>query len=227
MQELYSQTGAASHSQEVSKVLRNTYAMLAMTLVVSALSAGAAMAIGIGHGMALIFNIVAIGMLWFVLPRTANSAAGVWVVFGFTALLGAGLGPMLSHYLAMPNGSAIVMQALGATALVFFALSGYVLTTGKDFSFLGGFLFVGLVVVLLAAVGSMIAGFFGVAISGVMLAINAAIVFLMSGFILYDTSRIIHGGERNYLMATVALYLDILNLFTSLLHLIGAFSGDD
>ncbi len=227
MQELYSQTGTASHSQEVSKVLRNTYALLAMTLVGSAVAAGISMAVGLGYGMALVFDLIAIGLLWFVLPKTANSSTGVFVVFAFTALLGAGLGPMLTHYMSMPNGSALIMQALGATALVFFALSGYVLTTGKDFSFLGGFLFIGLVVVLLAGLGTMVAGFFGVAISGISLAINAAIVFLMSGFILYDTSRIINGGERNYLFATASLYLDILNLFTSLLHLIGAFSGDD
>lgn len=226
MQELYSQTGAATHSQDVSKVLRNTYAMLALTLLVSAVAAGISIALNIGYGMALVMNLVAIGLLWFVLPRTANSASGIWVVFAFTALLGAGLGPMLSHYLAFANGPMIIMQALGATALVFFALSGYVLTTGKDFSFMGGFLFVGLIVAIIAGLGMMVAGFFGVQISGFFLALNAMIVLLMSGFILYDTSRIIHGGETNYLMATAALYLDILNLFTSLLHLIGAFNDD-
>ena len=227
MQELYSQTQTTTSSPEVSKVLRNTYSLLAMTLVVSAAAAGASIALNIGYGIALVFNLVAIGLLWFVLPRTANSSAGLGVVFAFTALMGAGLGPVLSHYLAFPNGSAIIMQSLGATALVFFALSGYVLTTGKNFSFLGGFLFTGLIVALVAMLGVFVAGMFGVQISGFFLAINALIVLLMSGFILYDTSRIIHGGETNYIMATVALYLDILNLFTSLLHLIGAFSGDD
>ncbi len=227
MQELYSQPGAAVRSQEVSKVLRNTYALLSMTLLTSAIAAGASIALGVGHGMALVMDLIAIGLLWFVLPRTAQSSSGILVVFAFTTLLGAGLGPMLSHYLAFPGGSMIVMQALGATALVFFALSGYVLTTGKDFSFMGGFLFVGLMVALIAGLGMMVAGFFGIAISGFFLALNAMIVLLMSGFILYDTSRIIHGGETNYLMATAALYLDILNLFTALLHLIGAFSSDD
>jgi len=227
MQDIYSQAGASERSAEVSKVLRNTYALLAMTLTGSALAAAISIALGIGHGMALVMNLVAIGLLWFVLPKTANSSSGIYVVFAFTALLGAGLGPMLSHYLAMPGGSAMVMQALGGTALVFFALSGYVLTTGKDFSFLGGFLFVGLIVAVVAGIGMFIASMFGVAISGFALALNAMIVLLMSGFILYDTSRIINGGERNYLLATVALYLDILNLFTSLLHLIGAFSNDD
>lgn len=229
MQELYSQTGAPSHSQEVSKVLRNTYSMLAMTLVVSAIAAGLAMAVGLGHGLALVFNIVAIALLWFVLPRTANSSSGVFVVFAFTALLGAGLGPMLTNVTSLPNGSMYVMQALGATALIFFALSGYVLTTGKDFSFMGGFLTVGLLVVIVALVGSFLANMLGYGhlVSGLSLAISGVIVFIMSGFILYDTSRIINGGERNYLLATVSLYLNILNLFTALLHLITAFGGDD
>jgi len=227
MQELYTQTATPASSVEVSKVLRNTYTLLSVTLAWSAITASISMAIGIGHGMALILNLVAIGLLWFVLPKTANSSAGLLVVLAFTGLLGAGIGPMLSHYLALPNGGAMVMQALGATALVFLSLSGYVLVTGKDFSFLGGFLFIGLMVAILAMVGVFIAGFFGVAISGVSLAISAMVVLLMSGFILYDTSRIIHGGETNYLWATTALYLDILNLFTHLLHLIGAFSSDD
>ncbi len=227
MQELYSQSAAGARSAEVSKVLRNTYALLAMTLTFSAVTAGLSMAANIGHGIGIVMSLAAIGLLWFVLPKTANSSKGIWVVFAITGLLGASLGPMLSHYLAMPNGGDIVMQALGGTALVFFALSGYVLTTGKDFSFMGGFLFVGLIVAVVAGLAMMVAGMFGAAIAGFHLALSAMIVLLMSGFILYDTSRIIHGGETNYLMATVALYLDILNLFTSLLHLIGAFSSDD
>lgn len=227
MQELYTQTAPRANSVEVSKVLRNTYSLLAMTLAWSALTAGVSMAVGVGYGLALIMNLGALLLLWLVLPRTANSSAGLLVVFAFTGLLGAGLGPMLSHYLALPNGGAMIMQALGLTALVFLGLSGYVLTTGKDFSFMGGFLMAGLMVVLFSMLGMFIAGFFGVAITGFSLAISGAIVLLMSGFILFDTSRIIHGGETNYLWATTALYLDILNLFTSLLHLISAFSGDD
>ena len=227
MDKIYSQTGSAARSQDVSKLLRNTYALLSLTLVVSAIAAGISMALNIGSGLALIMSLAAFGLIWLVLPKTANSSTGLGVVFAFTALLGAGLGPMLSHYLALPNGSMIVMQALGGTALVFFTLSGYVLTTGKDFSFMGGFLMTGLIVVVVGSLGLMVAGMFGVNISGMSLAISAAVVLLMSGFILYDTSRIVNGGETNYLMATVALYLDILNLFTSLLHLIGAFSKDD
>lgn len=228
MQELYTDTQQASaRSQEVSKLLRNTYMLLGMTLLFSAATAGISMALNLGHGIGLICSIAALVLVWFVLPKTANSSAGLAVVFAFTGLLGAALGPMLNHYLALPNGSSIVMQALGGTALVFFGLSGYVLTTGKDFSFMGGFLMTGLMVVIFAALGTMVAGFFGVNISGIHLAISAAVVFLMSGFILYDTSRIINGGETNYIYATTALYLDIYNLFTSLLHLIGAFSSDD
>lgn len=221
MQEIYTQAQTES-ALSTNKVLKNTYMLLALTMAVSAIACGIAMAIGLGRGTAMIMNLAAIAIVWFVLPRTANSASGIYVVFGFTALLGASLGPTISYYLATPNGSQVVMQALAGTALVFFGLSGYVLTTKKDFSFMRGFLVTGLIVVLLCAVGAMIASFFGVQISGVSLAISAAIVFLMSGFILYDTSRIINGGETNYVMATVSLYLNIYNLFLALLHLIGA-----
>ena len=221
MQEIYTQAQAES-AVSTNKVLKNTYMLLALTMAVSAIACGISMAIGLGRGTALIMNLAAIAMVWFVLPRTANSASGIYVVFGFTALLGASLGPTISYYLSTANGSQIVMQALAGTALVFFGLSGYVLTTKKDFSFMRGFLVTGLIVVLLCALGVMVAGFFGVNISGASLAISAAIVFLMSGFILFDTSRIVNGGETNYVMATVSLYLNIYNLFVALLHLIGA-----
>lgn len=213
-------------SADATKVLRNTYTMLAMTLAFSAIMAAVSMSIGLGRGASLMCSIGALLLIWFVLPRTANSSAGVGVVFAFTGLLGLSLGPMLYYYLALPNGGSIVMQALGGTALVFFSLSAYVLTTKKDFSFMGGFLFAGLMVVIFAMVGGLIASLFGVDISAFHLAMSAAIVLLMSGFILFDTSRIINGGETNYLMATTALYLDIYNLFVSLLQLIGAFSDD-
>jgi modulator of FtsH protease len=228
MQEIYnaSENQAELSQPEVAKVLRNTYMLLAMTLTFSAVTCGISMAVGLGRGTALIMSLASLALIWFVLPRTANSSKGILVVFAFTGLLGASLGPTLNHYLAMSNGSQIVLQALGGTALVFFALSGYVLTTKKDFSFLGGFLFVGLIIAIVAMLGLAIASYFGVHISGAFLAINAAIVFIMSGFILFDTSRIINGGETNYIMATTALYLDIYNLFTSLLHLIGAMSDD-
>ncbi|MCC2615749.1 Bax inhibitor-1/YccA family protein [Aestuariibacter halophilus] len=206
---------------QTNKVLRNTYMLLAMTLAFSAVCAGITAAIGISPMAALGMNIGALVVL-FVLHKAADSAAGLAWVFLFTGLLGGSLGYTLGYYAAVPGGPDIIMQAFGATALVFFALSGYVLTTKKDFSFMGGFLMVGLVVVLIAAIANI---FF--AVPAVSLAINAAIVFIMSGLILFDTSRIIHGGETNYVRATVSMYLNIYNLFVSLLHLIGAFSGDD
>ena len=222
-----SSASSTESALSTNKVLRNTYMMLAMTMLVSAVTAGLSMWMNIGRGAGLLMMLVSFGLLMFVLPRTANSPKGIYVVFAFTALMGAALGPTLNYYLAMSNGGEIVMQALGGTALVFFTLSGYVLTTRKDFSFLGGFLMVGLVVILLVAVALMVGSFFGLHVPAAQLALSAGIVLLMSGFILFDTSRIIHGGETNYLMATVSLYLNIYNLFTSLLHLLGAMGGDD
>ncbi|MGB5324308.1 MAG: Bax inhibitor-1/YccA family protein [Pseudomonadales bacterium] len=198
------------------KVLKNTYLLLALTLAFSALTALGAMSIGIGRGASLMMSLGALALVWFVLPRTWNSASGIWVVFAFTGLLGASLGPILSIYLAMANGPALVAQALGGTALVFFGLSGYALTTRKDFSFMGGFLMVGLIVAIVASIANI---FF--AVPAVSLAISAGIVLIMSGLILFDTSRIVNGGETNYVRATVSLYLNIYNLFTSMLHLLG------
>lgn len=215
------------NSVDTQKVLRNTYMLLAMTLAFSAVTAGIAMNVNIGHGTSMIMSLIAIALVWFVLPRTANSAAGLPVVFLFTGLLGASLGPILNHYLAIQGGSEIVMQALAGTAIIFFSLSAYVLTTKKDFSFLGGFLFAGLMIVIVGAIGAMIAAWvFDANISTFSLAISGAIVLLMSGLILFDTSRIINGGETNYIMATVSLYLNIYNLFTSLLHILGALNDD-
>ena len=205
---------------QTNKVLRNTYMLLAMTLAFSAVCAGIAMAVGISPMMSLVMTIGAFITL-FVVQKKADSASGIYWVFAFTGLMGASLGYTLNFYLGVA-GPGLIMEALGATALVFFALSGYALTTKKDFSFMGGFLVVGLVVVLVAAIANI---FF--AVPAVSLAISAAIVFIMSGFILFDTSRIIPGGETNYIRATVSLYLNIYNLFTSILHLLGAFGGDD
>lgn len=220
-------TSSRGSSLEINKVLRNTYALLGATLLFSAVTAALSIAAGIGHGVALIMSLAAIALIWFVMPRTANSEKGILVVFAFTGLLGASLGPTLNHYLGMANGGTIIFQALGSTALVFFSLSAYVLTTRKDFSFLGGFLMTGLIIAIVAMLGLWVASFFGVHIPGAQLAISAVVALIMSGFILFDTSRIVNGGETNYLLATTALYLDIYNLFVSLLHIIGAFSGDD
>ncbi|MBY6210718.1 Bax inhibitor-1/YccA family protein [Microbulbifer agarilyticus] len=222
--EVYTQSRAVDRL-ESAKVLRNTYALLAMTVLFSAVTAGVSMAIGMGRGMGIICSLGALALIWLVLPRTANSSAGVGVVFAFTGLLGASLGPILNHYVAAGSGQ-VIMQALGTTALIFFALSAYVLTTRKDFSFMGGFLFVGLIAVLVCAIGMMIASFFGVYMPLASVALSGVIALLFSGFILYDTSRIVNGGETNYIMATTSLYLNILNLFTSLLHIFG-FASDD
>lgn len=224
-EELYNYSGSA-RSVDTAKVLKNTYAMLALTLLLSAGAAALSIALQLSYMVGLVCNLAALGVLWLVMPRTLNSSAGIGVVFLFTGLMGIGLGPVLSHYLALPNGSGVVMQALGTTAIVFFGLSGYVLATGKDFSFMRGFLVAGLLVAIVSMLGLFVAGMFGVQITGMMLAINAMVAMLMCGFILYDTSAIVNGGETNYLRATVSLYLDILNLFTSLLHLFGAL-GDD
>ena len=197
-----------------NKVIRNTYLLLSMTLLFSGVTAFAGVAMNASHGMALIVDIAAIAMLWFVLPRTANSAAGIPVIFAITGMLGFGLGPVLNYYLAV--NPSIVMTALGGTGAIFIGLSAYALTTRKDFSFMAGFLMVGLFVVLGAALLNIF-----MQMPVLFLVINAAIIMIMSGFILFETSRIVNGGETNYIMATVTLYVAIFNLFTSLLHLLG------
>jgi modulator of FtsH protease len=227
MQEVYStQTSQSVNQLETSKVLRNTYMLLGMTLAFSAVTAGAAMAMNIGHGAGLAMSLIALALIWFVLPRTANSSTGLLVVFAFTGLIGAGLGPLLNRYLSMTNGSSIVMQALAGTAIVFVGLSAYVLTTRKNFNFLGGFVAVGMILMLVVMLFLLGASFFGYQFSGLHLAFSAGIVLLMSALILYQTSEIIHGGETNYILATTNLYLSIINLFTSLLHLLGMSSDD-
>lgn len=226
MRELYTQntyaTSTGRSEVEVNKVLRNTYMLLGLTLAFSALTAGIAMAANLSHGAGLIMSLVAMGLIWFVLPKTANSPSGLLVVFAFTGLIGAGIGPLVNHYLAMSNGGTVVLQALGGTAVIFFALSGYALTSRKDFSFMRGFIMTGLIVMILGMLVLFGASFFGYDVSAFHLAFSAGIILLMSALILYQTSAIIHGGETNYLMATTSLYLSIINIFTSLLHLLGA-----
>ena len=215
------QTASQSSAIEINKVLKNTYMLLSMTLAFSAVTAGVSMAMNLPHGAALIMMLVAFGLM-FVVNKKADSASGVYWIFAFTGLMGASLGPMLSAYAAMPGGPAMIMQALGGTALIFFALSGYALTSKKDFSFMGGFLMTGLIVMLVA----MVANFF-FQIPALSLAISAAVIMVMSGLILFDTSRIINGGERNYIRATISLYLNIYNIFVHLLHLLGVLGSDD
>jgi len=215
------QTANQSSAIEINKVLRNTYMLLSMTLAFSAVTAGISMAMNLSHIAAIVMMLVAFGLM-FVVNKKAEQASGIFWIFAFTGLMGASLGPMLNMYAAMPNGGSLIMQALGGTALIFFSLSGYALTSKKDFSFMGGFLMVGLIVAIIAMLANM---FFQ--IPALSLAISAAVIMIMSGLILYDTSRIINGGERNYIRATVSLYLNIYNIFVHLLHLLGVFGGDD
>ncbi|MFO8155175.1 MAG: Bax inhibitor-1/YccA family protein [Pseudomonadota bacterium] len=203
-----------------NKVLRNTYALLSMTLIFSAVVAGISMSLGLPHP-GLIITLVGYFGLLFLTSKFRDSAMGIVMVFALTGFMGYTLGPILSMYLSLPGGGQIVMLALGGTGAIFLGLSGYVLTTKKDFSFMGGFLVVGILVAFLAGLGAM---FFSM--PGLSLAVSAMFVLLMSGLILYETSNIIHGGETNYIMATVTLYVTIYNLFTSLLHLLGAFANE-
>ena len=205
-----------------NKVIRNTYTLLSMTLLFSALTATASVAMHMPPMTYLLSIGGAFLLMWLVLPKTANSAAGLGVVFAITGLLGFALGPLLNMYLSLPNGPQIVATALGGTGVIFLGLSGYALTSRKDFSFMGGFLIVGVLVALLA----MVANIF-LAIPAMSLALSAVVIMLMSGFILFDTSRMIHGGETNYLFMTVNLYMSIFNIFINLLQLLGALSNDD
>jgi modulator of FtsH protease len=205
-----------------NKLIRNTYTLLSMTLLFSAVTAGLSTYLVMPPATYLICLFGALGMVWFVLPRMANSANGIWVVFGITGLLGFSLGPLLNMYLSLPNGPQIVGTALGGTGAIFLGLSGYALTTRKDFSFLGGFLLTGFIVVLLAALANIF-----LAIPALSLTISAAVILIMSGFILYDTGRMVNGGETNYLLATVSLYISMFNIFIHLLHLLGFAGGDD
>ena len=204
-----------------NKVLRQTYALLSMTLLFSAAMAVVSILMAVPHGLAMGASIGAIVLLMFVLPRFEESAAGIGLVFLATGLLGFGLGPMLTYYLNFGGGPATIATALAGTGVIFLALSAYVLTTKKDFSFMGGFLMVGLIVIF----GGIILNLF-LQIPAMSLAISAGLILLMSGFILFDTSRIINGGETNYIRATVSLFINIFNIFTSLLHILGVM-GDE
>ena len=204
-----------------NKVLKNTYLLLSMTLLFSAMTAAVSMVMNLPQGAALILMLVSFGLLFWV-HKSADSSTGLIAIFAFTGCLGASLGPMLNYYVAsLSNGPMLIMQALGGTGLIFLTLSGYALTTRKDFSFMRGFLFTGLIVVIIA----MVANIF-MQIPALSLAISSAVIMIMSALILFDTSRIIHGGETNYIRATVSLYLNIYNIFIHLLHLLAALSGN-
>jgi modulator of FtsH protease len=210
---------------QTNKVIRNTYMLLAMTLAFSAVTAGISMAINPPF-ILYIGSVIVSFILLFVINKKQNSAAALPLTFLFTGLMGFGLGPILNMYLGMSNGGQIIMTALGMTALTFVGLSAYVLTSKKDFSFMGGFLAAGSIVLILAMLALFILPLFGVNVDGLSIAFSALVVLLMAGFILYDTSNIVNGTYTNYVMATVSLYLSIYNLFIHLLSLIGVFSDD-
>lgn len=216
MNDRYIVATADAGALAVNKLIRNTYILLSLTLLFSAFTAAVSVFLQMPPMTYLISIIAAFILIWFVLPRTANTSAGLGVVFAITGLLGFSLGPILSMYLAMSNGPSIIATALGGTGVIFLALSGYALTTRKDFSFMGGFLFVGLLVALAAALANIF-----LAIPALSLAVSAAVILIMSGFILFDTSRMIHGGPGNYVLMTVSLYLNIFNIFINLLQLLG------
>ncbi len=204
-----------------NRVVRNTYMLLSMTLLFSALTAGVSMALNLPHP-GLVVTLVGYFGLLFLTAKFRDRALGLAFVFALTGFMGYTLGPILNNYLAMRNGGELVMLAMGTTAVIFLGLSGYALTTRKDFSFMGGTLMVGVLVAFLAGLAAVF-----LELSSLALAVSSMFVLLMAGLILYETSEIIHGGETNYIMATVTLYVSIFNLFTSLLHLLGFMRSDE
>ena len=204
-----------------NKVIKNTYMLLSATLLFSAVTAAISVFLAVPTWVYLVSVIGSMLLGMFVLPRTADSSTGLGVIFAITGLLGFGLGAILTMYLSLPKGPEIVGTALGGTGVIFLGLSGYALTTRKDFSFMGGFLFAGMLVVVIA----MLANIF-LEMPALSLAISGAIILLMSGLILFQTGQIVNGGETNYIMATYSLYLSIFNIFISLLQILG-FMGDE
>ncbi|MDD9851474.1 MAG: Bax inhibitor-1/YccA family protein [Gammaproteobacteria bacterium] len=207
---------------EINKTLRNTYALLSLTLLFSAVAAGLSYAFNWPHP-GLVITLVGFYGLLFLTARLRNSAWGLLSTFALTGFMGLTIGPIISAYVnALPNGGRLVMTALGGTGLIFLGLSAYALVTRKNFSFIGGMLFTGILTAFLLGLGAAI-----FSLPALSLAVSAMFILLMSGLILYQTSAIIHGGENNYIMATVTLYVSIYNLFLSLLQLLGIFGGDD
>jgi modulator of FtsH protease len=217
-------TGAehsAATALATNKVLRNTYLLLSMTLLFSALTAGISASLKLPYP-GLVITLVGYFGLLFLATKFRDSALGLAFVFALTGFMGYTLGPIIGAYLQLPNGAQLVMTAMGATGAIFLGLSGYALVSRRDFSFMGGFLMVGMLVAFLAGLGAI---FFDV--PALSLTVSAAFVLLMSGLILYQTSAIIQGGETNYIMATVTLFVSLFNLFTSLLQLLGFMSSSD
>jgi modulator of FtsH protease len=212
---------AGTSASAGNKVLRNTYMLLSMTLLFSGLTAGISMAFNLPHPGILLTLGGYFGLL-FLTTKFRDSAIGLACVFALTGFMGYTLGPIINAYLSMSNGPQLVMTAMGATGAIFLGLSGYALISRKDFSYMGSFLMIGILVAFLAGLGAV---FFE--IPALSLAVSAMFVLLMSGLILYQTSDILNGGETNYIMATVTLYVSIFNLFTSLLHLLGFMNGEE
>ena len=212
----YSVSRGFDRALETNKVLKKSYLLLAATLGFSALTAMLSMALAMPPWVYLVSIIGAMILGMFVLPKAAQSASGIGIIFLITGLLGFGLGSILSMYLALANGPQIIATAFAGTALIFLGLSGYALVSKTDFSFMGGFLFAGMLVVIAA----MLANIF-LNIPALSLAISGAIILIMSGFILFDTSRIKNGEETNYIMATFGIYLSIFNIFVNLLVILG------
>jgi modulator of FtsH protease len=222
MNQQYVSTASQSGALAINKLIRNTYTLLSLTLLFSAFTAAVSVMLRMPPMTYLLSIGAAFLLMWFVLPKTANSTTGLWVVFGITGLLGFSLGPILMQYLALSNGPTIVATALAGTGVMFLGLSGYALVSRKDFSFMGGFIFIGMLVMIVA----MLANLF-LAIPALSLAISAGIILIMSGFILFQTSQMIHNPEQaNYIHMTVSLYMAIFNIFISLLQLLGFASND-
>ena len=216
--------GSAPLAEARAKVLRNTYALLALTMLPTA--AGAMLGISIQFAMRgwmglILFLVVSFGA-FFAIEKTKNSPTGVFILLGWTGFMGLWLSQMLQVALKLSNGAELIGIAAIGTAAIFFTLSTIATVTKKDFGFMGNFLFVGMIIVLLAAIANM---FF--AIPALSLAISGAVLLIFSLYILYDVSQIVNGGQTNYVSATLQLYLDIYNVFTSLLHLLMAFAGGD
>ncbi len=205
-----------------NKVLKNTYLLLSMTLFFSAAMAATAMALNLPHPGIVITLAGYFGLL-FLTSKFSNSAWGLVFVFALTGFMGMTLGPVLNMYVhAFSNGHQLILTALGGTGVIFLGLSAYALTTRKDFSFIAGFLMVGVLVAFFAGLAALL-----FSIPALTLAVSAVFILLMSAMILFETSAIIHGGETNYILATVSLYVSIFNLFTSLLQILGVFGGED
>lgn len=203
------------------KVLRNTYLLLSMTLLFSAVTAGIAMAINMPP-LGFIITIVGYFGLLFLTEKTKNSAMGIVSVFALTGFMGLTLGPILSYYVSLPGGTQTVLTALGGTGLIFFAMSGWVLSTGKELSGWGKSLMIGLIVAFVLSIANIFLG-----LPVLSLAVSGLFIILSSALIAYQTSAIIHGGETNYISATVTLFVSIYNIFLSLLQILGVMGSDD